>query len=242
MPGSKLAVVTGAFSYTGRSITRLLLARGQDVRSLTNHPDRPNPFGQQVKAFPYGFDRPDALTRTLEDTATLYNTYWIRFPHGGLTFDQAVANSRTLFRAAKAAGVGKIIHISVTNASSRSPLPYFRGKGQVEEALAKSGVPYAILRPTLIFGPGDILINNIAWLLRRFPVFALPGSGDYRPGDLHLCRIGSDDCRRPRQKSPNHLRPASAGAPLCPRVELLGKRCPLDSRRDGRSDGRLAGI
>jgi NADH dehydrogenase len=180
MPGSKLAVVTGAFSYTGRSITRLLLARGQDVRSLTNHPDRPNPFGQQVKAFPYGFDRPDALTRTLEDTATLYNTYWIRFPHGGLTFDQAVANSRTLFRAAKAAGVGKIIHISVTNASSRSPLPYFRGKGQVEEALAKSGVPYAILRPTLIFGPGDILINNIAWLLRRFPVFALPGSGDYR--------------------------------------------------------------
>ena len=180
MPGSSLAVVTGAFSYTGKYMTRRLLADGHSVRSLTNHPHRPNPFGQQVKAIPYDFDHPDALTRSLEGAATLFNTYWVRFPHRGLTFDHAVANSQTLFHAARAAGVGKIIHLSVTNASPRSSLPYFRGKGQVEEALMASGVPYAILRPTLIFGPGDILINNIAWLLRRFPVFALPGSGDYR--------------------------------------------------------------
>jgi uncharacterized protein YbjT (DUF2867 family) len=181
MPGSPLAVVTGAFSYTGKYVTRRLLADGHSVRTLTNHPNRPDPFGSQVvEAVPYNFDRPDDLARSLAGASTLYNTYWVRFPHGGLTFDQAVANSRTLFRAAKAAGVGKIIHLSVTNASPRSPLPYFRGKGQVEEALAESGVPYVIVRPTLIFGPGDILINNIAWLLRRFPIFALPGSGEYR--------------------------------------------------------------
>jgi NADH dehydrogenase len=181
MPGSPLAAVTGAFSYTGKYITRRLLADGHSVRTLTNHPRRPSPFGSQVvEAAPYNFDRPDDLARSLAGASTLYNTYWIRFPHSGLTFDQAVANSRTLFRAARVAGVGKIIHISVTNASPRSPLPYFCGKGQVEEALAESGVPYVIIRPALIFGPEDILINNIAWLVRRFPVFALPGSGDYR--------------------------------------------------------------
>jgi NADH dehydrogenase len=180
MSGSPLVVVTGAFSYTGKYITRRLLADGHSVRTLTNHPRRPSPFGSQVvEAVPYNFDRPDDLARSLAGASTFYNTYWVRFPHGGLTFDQAVANSQTLFRAAKAAGVGKIIHISVTNASPRSSLPYFQGKGQVEELLIASGVPYAILRPTLIFGPGDILINNIAWLVRRFPVFALPGSGDY---------------------------------------------------------------
>jgi NADH dehydrogenase len=181
MPGSPLAAVTGAFSYTGKYITRRLLADGHSVRTLTNHPRRPSPFGSQVvEAAPYNFDRPDDLARSLAGASTLYNTYWIRFPHSGLTFDQAVANSRTLFRAARVAGVGKIIHVSVTNASPRSPLPYFCGKGQVEEALAESGVPYVIVRPALIFGPEDILINNIAWLVRRFPVFTLPGSGDYR--------------------------------------------------------------
>lgn len=181
MPDSRLAVVTGAFSYTGKYITRRLLADGHAVRTLTNHPHRPNPFGSHaVEAVPYNFDRPDDLARNLEGASTLYNTYWIRFPHAGLTFDDAVANSRSLFDAAKTAGVGKIIHVSVTHASSESSLPYFRGKGQVEEVLAVSGVPYAIVRPTLIFGPEDILINNIAWCVRRFPVFALPGSGDYR--------------------------------------------------------------
>lgn len=180
MAGSPLAAVTGAFSYTGKYITRHLLAEGQTVRTLTNHPDRPNPFGGRVEPVAYNFERFDALAENLRGADTLYNTYWVRFPHGGLTFEKAVANSRTLFRAARAAGVKRIVHLSVTNASSQSSLPYFRGKGEVEEALMASGVSYGILRPTLIFGIEDILINNIAWLVRRFPVFALPGSGDYK--------------------------------------------------------------
>lgn len=181
MANDELCVVTGAFSYTGKYIASRLLAGGHSVRTLTNHPHRPHPFGtREVEAAPYNFDRPDDLARSLEGASILYNTYWIRFPHGGLTFDDAMANSRTLFRAARAAGVGKIVHVSVTNASPQSSLPYFRGKGQVEEALVESGVSYVIVRPSLIFGPEDILINNIAWLVRRFPVFALPDSGDYR--------------------------------------------------------------
>ncbi len=110
----------------------------------------------------------------------LYNTYWIRFAHGDMTFERAVANSKALFAAAAQAGVERIVHVSITNPSADSPLPYFHGKALVEEALKETGVSYAILRPTVLFGTGDILINNIAWLLRRSPVFGIFGDGKYR--------------------------------------------------------------
>ena len=115
----------------------------------------------------------------MEGAGVLYNTYWVRFARGQTTFDLAVENSTALFEAAAKAGVGRIVHFSVTNAASDSRLPYFRGKGQVEESLKRVGVPYAIIRPTLVFGEGDILVNNIAWALRRFPVFPVYGDGAY---------------------------------------------------------------
>lgn len=150
------------------------------MRTLTGHPDRPNPFGRQVEVFPYQFHQPDQLIKTLQGAEVLYNTYWIRFARGDLTFTRAVENSRALIKAAAAAGVKRIVHISITNAAEESPLPYFQGKGLVERAITGSGLSFAIIRPAVIFGPEDILINNIAWLLRRFPVFGLPGNGNYR--------------------------------------------------------------
>jgi len=177
---SELNVVTGAFGYTGKYITRRLLATGARVKTLTGHPGRPNPFGGQVMAAPFNFDDPPALAGQLSGAATLYNTYWVRFSRGEVTFDRAVEDTRTLIRAAREAGVGRIVHISITNPTQDSPLPYFRGKAMVEEAIIASGLSYAIIRPTVIFGVEDILINNIAWLLRRFPLFVVPGRGDYR--------------------------------------------------------------
>lgn len=172
--------VTGATGYTGRYITRLLLDRGDTVRTLTGHPDRPNPFGPHVHALPFNFDNPEALTRSLEGTHTLFNTYWVRVPRRNLTHDRAASNLHTLFTAAKAASVHRIVHISITHADPNSPLSYFRCKGLAEESLRQSGLSHAILRPTLVFGQEDILLNNIAWMLRRFPLFIIPGSGAYR--------------------------------------------------------------
>ncbi|MFQ5614944.1 MAG: NAD(P)H-binding protein [Anaerolineales bacterium] len=177
---SSLHAVTGAFGYTGRYITRRLLAQGQRVITLTGHPDRPNPFGEQVKAFPFNFDNPAALAASLDGVDVLYNTYWVRFSHGQITFDGAVRNTQTLIDAAKTAGVRRIVHVSITNPSLDSPLPYFSGKGKLEAYIQASGLSYAILRPTVIFGVEDILLNNIAYLLRRFPIFVVPGSGKYK--------------------------------------------------------------
>lgn len=176
----ELNVVTGAFGYSGKYIARRLLSMGEQVRTLTGHPNRRNPFGDQVSVAPFNFDEQKQLTDNLRGVTTLYNTYWVRFSHGQVTFDKAVANTITLIKAAEEAGVHRIVHLSITDASEDSPLPYFRAKGLLEKAIIHSRLSYAIIRPTVIFGAEDILINNIAWLLRRFPVFAVPGSGDYR--------------------------------------------------------------
>lgn len=180
METTELSVVTGAFSYTGKYIARRLLAMGERVKTLTGRPDYENPFGDQVTASPFNFDHPDQLTKSLQGAKTLYNTYWIRFSHGQVTFDRAVENTKILIKAAEEAGFHRIVHISITNPSEESPFPYFKGKAFLEKAITHSKLSYAIVRPTVIFGVGGILISNIAWLLKRFPVFAIAGSGDYQ--------------------------------------------------------------
>lgn len=172
--------VTGAFSYSGKYITRRLLARGEEVITLTGHPNRPDPFNGQVCAFPLDFNDAFDLTSSLRGVEVLYNTYWVRFDKNANTQPAAVENTRRLVKAAVEAGVKRIVHISITNPSADSHLPYFWGKAANEKAVMDSGLSYAILRPTVLFGAEDILINNIAWLLRRFPFFALPGDGSYR--------------------------------------------------------------
>lgn len=179
-------VVTGAFGYTGRSIAERLLERGVTVRTLTNSLDRPNPFGGRVRADRLAFDDPDTLARSLDGVDVLYNTYWVRFNHRLFTFEQAVANTRTLFAAAKRAGVGRIVHVSILHATEADDLGYYRGKHALEDALKAAGVSHAIVRPGVLFGRFDILVNNIAWTLRRLPIFGVFGDGRYRLRPLHV--------------------------------------------------------
>src|SRR3989442_5900057 len=175
---AEFSVVTGAFSYTGKYIAQRLLALGQPVKTLTRRP--PVDPDKHLSVAPLDFTDRDGLAGALRGASTLYNTYWVRFPRGRVTFEQAVANSERLIEAAVAAGARRIVHISVTNAEATSSLPYFKGKGLVEEAIKRSGLSYAIIRPTLIFGQEDVLLNNIAWFLRRMPGFGIPADGSYR--------------------------------------------------------------
>ena len=174
---AQLDVVTGAFSYTGRHIAEALLVRGRRVRTLARRPDASHPLADRVEVAPLAFD--ESLSESLRGADTLYNTYWVRFERGSSTFARAVANTTALLDAAKRAGVRRIVHVSVANADAASPFPYFRGKAQTEDALRVSGLSYAIVRPTLVYGPEDILVSNIAWGLRHVPVFLVAGDGRY---------------------------------------------------------------
>jgi nucleoside-diphosphate-sugar epimerase len=182
---ASLDAVTGAFSYSGTAIARELLAQGRQVRTLTGHPDRA-PAGSEIVVHPLTFTDAEQLRASLAGVDTLYNTYWVRFPHGVTTFDVAVENSQRLFAAAAAAGVRRIVHVSITHPDKDSPYAYFRGKATVEKLLVESGLSHAIVRPAILFGGNGVLVNNVAWMLRHLPVVAVGGHGTYRVRGIHV--------------------------------------------------------
>jgi NADH dehydrogenase len=188
MPSSsaeEVHAVTGAFGYSGRYVARRLLEAGHRVVTLTNSRG-PDPFGGRVSSFPLRFQDSASLVKALRGAVVLYNTYWVRFDHKTFNHRDAIANTLTLFNAAREAGVRRVVHVSITNPSLGSDLPYFSGKAELEAALESSGLSYSILRPTVLFGKEDILINNIAWMLRRFPVFGVFGDGEYRLQPIYV--------------------------------------------------------
>jgi NADH dehydrogenase len=178
-------VVTGAFSYSGRFVATELLERGRGVRTLTNHPKPDDPLASRIPTQPLDFENGPALVAALTGADTLYNTYWVRAPRVGVPHTVAVDNTKRLIEAARAAGIRRIVHTSIANPTA-SKLSYYRGKAALEEAVRSSGLSYAIVRPTLLFGEGDVLINNIGWLLRHLPVFGIPGDGRYRLQPMHV--------------------------------------------------------
>ena len=186
MSGQPIHAVTGAFGFSGKYIAGRLLEKGYKVVALTHSLRSENPFGNRIAACAFNFDRPDRLIESLEGVSVLYNTYWVRFNHKKFTFARALNNVITMFEAAKKAGVERIVHISITNPSEDSHLEYFSGKAKMENALQNSGLSYAILRPAVLFGSEDILINNIAWALRKFPVFGVFGDGQYRLQPIYV--------------------------------------------------------
>lgn len=186
MTQSRLAVVTGAFSYTGRHIAEILLRSGVRVKTLTNRDPIRSPLSQSIEAATLDFSRRDLLVESMRGADVLYNTYWVRFDRGPTTFARAVENSKALFSCARDAGIPRVVHVSITNPTKDSPFPYFRGKAEVEEALIDSSLEHVIVRPTVVFGGGDVFVNNLAWILRRFPFFAVPGTGLYRVRPVHV--------------------------------------------------------
>ena len=162
--------VTGASSFTGRFIAQRLIEAGHQVRDLA----RADLAGQE------------RMQAALQGSDTLYNTFWIRFERGPITYAWAIERTRMLFEAARRSGVRRIVHISVINASRDAPTAYFRAKAVVEEELVATGIGHAIVRPTVTFGPGDILVNNLAWTLRHLPAFGIPGDGRYPIQPVHV--------------------------------------------------------
>ena len=179
--------VTGAFGFTGKYVTEELLSRNHRVLTLTNSMDRQSPFRDKIEAKPLAFKKPDKLKASLEGVEVFINTYWVRFNHKMFTHSEAVENTFALFDAIKEVGVKRIVHVSITNPSKDSPYEYFRDKALIEERLQNLGIRYSIVRPAVLFGNEDVLINNIAWALRKIPLaFGVFGNGKYRLQPIHV--------------------------------------------------------
>jgi uncharacterized protein YbjT (DUF2867 family) len=178
--------VTGSFGFTGRALTERLLAAGNDVVTLTRRSGAGDPLVGRISVRRFDTDRQDELAAAIAGVDTLFNTYWLRFPRGASTFEGAVARSAELLAAAREAGVRRVVHVSVVNAAADAETPYVRAKAALEAVVRLSGLEWAIVRPTLAYGPNDILINNLAWALRRFPIYGIPGFGHYSVQPVHV--------------------------------------------------------
>lgn len=249
MPDGELHVVTGAFGYSGKYIARRVLDEGHRVRTLTNSPGRANPFGGDVEALSYHFDDGEKLVEALRGARVLYNTYWVRFNHADFRHATAVENTLRLFDAARKAGVGRVVHVSITNPSEDSPLEYFRGKGRLERALRESGLPFTTLRPAVLFGGEDILINNIAWVLRRLPIFGVFGDGQYCLQPIHvddLAKLAVEQGRAEGDRTIDAIGPETfAYRDLVRQIgTIVGKPRPIVHvpRWVGYATGRLLGL
>jgi len=244
MSESQTHAVTGAYGYSGKYIALRLLDKGHPVITLTNSLNRPNPFGKKIRAYPFNFANPSKLIDSLMGVSVLYNTYWVRFNHKMFRHEDAVNNTLALFDAAKAAGVNRIVHISITNPAENSPLEYFSGKARLEKALIDSGISYSILRPTVLFGVEDILINNIAWLLRKLPFFGVFGDGEYRLQPIYvddLARMAVESGEQNENAIVNAIGPETFTYKSLVEIigEIIGEKKPIVSIHP--SMGYLAG-
>ncbi|MBX3388205.1 MAG: NAD(P)H-binding protein [Phycisphaeraceae bacterium] len=235
---ARLQCVTGALGYSGQQIARLLLDRGDRVRTLTNSPRRPNPFGDRLEIYPLSFEKPESLVGSLEGVDTLFNTYWVRFNHKRFTFNEAAANTRRLFAAAKQAGVRRIVHVSILKPEQGRGLAYYDGKQELEKALRELDISHAILRPGVLFGRGDILVNNIAWTLRHLPVFGVFGRGDYKVQPMHVddfAALATECADRENDFTADAVGPETFEFRELVRTiaEIIGVRRPIVSIRPG---------
>ena len=183
--------VTGALGFTGQAIARRLIADGRRVVTLTRRPYLPNPFGDRLRIVAIDYHDPASITAALRGAETLYNTAWVRFERGRATFEEQVERTAILMRSAHAAGVGRVVHVSVVGADPNSPLRYWAAKARAEAIVRDAAIPWTIVRPTLLFGRNDILVNNMAWFLRRVPVFGLPARPDCAVQPVHVDDVAS---------------------------------------------------
>jgi len=219
MASQRLAV-TGSFGFTGRAITERLLAAGREVVTLTRRSGAGDPLAERIAVRPIDTTNPAQLAASLAGVDTLFNTYWLRFPRDGETFEGLVAQSAVLLAAAREAGVRRVVHVSVVNATPDAETPYVRAKAALESVVRSSAMEWAIVRPTLLYGPGDILINNLAWALRRLPVYGIPGLGRYTVQPVHvndLARL----CIDAAEGAPNRVIDA-AGPEILAYRDLVG--------------------
>ena len=181
-------LVTGASGLLGRRVVQQLLETNHEVRAMVRRPGSERVLATPPTDICYGdVGNPDALAEACRDiTAVIHLVAVIR---GGPRQFDAINRQGTenIVAAAKEAGsVKRFIHVSALGAANTPRLQYLHSKWQGEQAVISSGLPYVILRPSLIFGPGDEFTTSVAALVRTMPVIPVIGSGNNRLQPIHV--------------------------------------------------------
>ena len=176
-----MILVTGATGFIGRALVRQLTETGQKVRVLLRpSPKSPRlPKGVPVEVAVVGLDDERGLRAAMRGVDSIYHlaSAGSQGRRGNL-FKTDIEGTRTLAQVAKSADVKRLIYLSHIGSDRASAFPIHKAKGIAEEHIRKSGVPYTIIRSTVVFGPEDDFTDTLATLIRATPgILPIPGNG-----------------------------------------------------------------
>jgi NADH dehydrogenase len=177
--------ISGGTGFVGGHLIRELLSRGHEPRLLVH---RRAPAVKGVEQIEGDVTRRESFQESVRGCQAIINLVGIirEFPSRGITFErlhvQATAN---MLAAAKNAGIGRYLQMSALGTRKDARTEYHRSKFRAEELVRNSGLAWTILRPSLIYGPGDSFINMLAGQLRHSPVMPVMGNGRYRLQPIH---------------------------------------------------------
>ena len=181
-----LAVVFGGSGFVGRYVVRALARRGWRVRAAVRRPDlaghlQPMGLVGQIMPVQANLRYPDSVARAVAGADLVVNCVGVLASTGKQSFDRVhVEGARSVARAARAAGVKNLVHISAIGAEVKSSANYARSKGAGEQAVIEEFPDAVILRPSIVFGPEDEFFNRFAGMARYAPVLPLIGGGKSR--------------------------------------------------------------
>jgi uncharacterized protein YbjT (DUF2867 family) len=177
-------LITGGTGFVGSAIVEALAQHNHDLRVLARHPA---PSGQEHEQIAGDVTDAATLEGVCDGVDTLVHLVAIIEEQGGATFDTVIRQgSENIFREARRAGVRHVVYVSALGAQDNPRFQYHQAKWRAEQALQQSGLPHTILRPSIIFGPGDGFLSLLAGVVRTFPLTPVIGDGKALFQPVHI--------------------------------------------------------
>ena len=196
-------LVTGATGFVGTHLVNALLRRDHEVAVLVRDPDRARSrYNRPVERRRGDVLDPATVARAVAGCDAVIHLVGIIHEKGRQTFDrmhrEAVEN---VVGSMKVSGVRRLLHMSAMGTSSDSPSEYGRSKAAGEAVVRESSLDWTILRPSIIFGPGDGLVSLLAPIVAKNPLFVpVIGKGEtrFQPVSVYdVARVFSDALEKP---------------------------------------------
>jgi NADH dehydrogenase len=206
----QLVTVFGGTGFLGRRIVRHLHDAGFAVRIASRHPDRAVGLfpdaGPRLQSVHGDINEDRSVAVAVGQAFAVVNAVSLYIQRGRDTFQSVHVNAAgRVARLTREAGAQRFLHISGIGADAESMSSYIRSRGQGEAAVLRAFPSATMLRPAVMFGPGDAFLTPLLLMLRRLPIFPVLGDGGTRVQPAYVEDVGEASARVLQAQSPHQI-------------------------------------